>query len=566
MGLRKKLLVVISILILLTFSLFGQDASDQVNISLSLEQDGANGELSVTYEIPEGYHQSYEIEEDYEYAVFFVESNTPGVKFARTEYPNIEGKSVGDIVEYHKSVTLKKKFTIVSSDVKEIKFDYGFQICIDTGACFRPREFSKTYAVEPVKVATTTAPVKGEKSSSSVWYFLILAFLGGLILNIMPCVLPVLSIKAMSLVNQAQHDKRGILMGSLAYTAGILLSFVILASVIVGIKSTGESVGWGFQNQSPWFNFGMLIIIWVFTLSLYGVFQIQVPGLSAATSASNKGGHAGSFFSGIFAVLLATPCTAPLLAPAIGFAFQQSALIIYVSFMLIGLGLAFPFIVLGFVPSAVKKIPKPGDWMITFEHFMGFLLFATSLYVLNNLFHLISGAAFIKLLWFLLTLTFGCWIYGKFATADKEVWHQWLWILVAIAIIFTGGYFLVDMNAPRTEGHEVPGWQTFSEELVQKYRDENKAVFIDFGAEWCLTCKTNEKTVLRTEHMKKFFEENDVECLFGDNTRKNDIIQKWLTKYDRAGVPLYLYFAPGSDEAVVLPEIITDSDVKDLFK
>lgn len=566
MDVIKKTLLVLLILI----SVMGMVSAQEVEVSIKLEQTGANGTINATFTIPEGYHQSYEIGD--EFTQFFIESETAGITFSETIYPQTEDKNVGDLVEYHDSVVLSKAFVITDAAITEIAVDYSYQICLNSGSCLRPVFETKILALQSITgnidagnteaLATETAPLEEKESGgTNVVYFLLLAFLGGIILNIMPCVLPVLSIKAMSLVKQSQHNKSNIMKGSLAYTLGILLSFAILAAVVVGIKSTGESLSWGFQFQNPWFVFSLLILIWVFTLSLYEVFQIRVPGMNIATQASSKGGHSGSFFSGIFAVLLATPCTAPLLAPAIGFAFQQSALVIFSSFIMIGLGLAFPFLLLGFVPAAIKIIPKPGDWMITFKELMGFLLFATSIYLLRTLYFLLDGSAFINVIWFLLTLTVGCWIYGRFAGPSASTAKQWLWTIVALAIIFgTGHYFINFENNP-----SAAGWQVFTEETFEQYRAEEKPIFIDFGAEWCLTCKTNEGTVLHTEAIMQVFKDNNVELLFGDNTKKNEVVEKWLAEYKRAGVPLYLYFAPGAEEAVVLPELISNSHVTDLF-
>jgi len=561
------------LIMIILFSVLSFLSAQEAEVSIALQQNGTSGIIKATFNIPDGYHQSYEIETDNEFALFFIDSETPGVTFEETIYPISEGLGLGDIEEYHDSVTLTKSFTITDPSVTEISVDYGYQLCLDTGSCMRPVYDTKVLTIEPVDTIVNDEPnTKDEKGESKVVYFLLLSFLGGVILNIMPCVLPVLSIKAMSLVKQSQHNKSNIMKGSLAYTAGIILSFLILAAVVVAIKSTGESLSWGFQFQNPWFVFSLLILIWVFTLSLYEVFQIRVPGMSMATQASSKGGHSGSFFSGIFAVLLATPCTAPLLAPAIGFAFQQTPLVIFSSFVMIGLGLAFPFLLLGFVPSAIKVIPKPGDWMNTFKELMGFLLFGTAIYLLRTLYFLLDDSAFINIIWFLLTLSVGCWVYGRFAGPESSTTKQWIWTIVALIIIFGSGRLFINFeNNPRAPGQESvkgleDGWQVFTEETFEKYRAENKPIFIDFGAEWCLTCKTNESAVLHTEKIMQVFEDNDVELLFGDNTRKNEVVEKWLAKYDRAGVPLYLYFAPGAEEAVVLPELINNSHITDLFE
>ena len=562
------------LLLIILFSVVSFLSAQEAEVSFNLEQTGDKGLIKATFTIPEGYHQSYEIED--EYAQFYIYSETPGVTFEDLKYPETEGKNAGEFVEYHDSVTLILPFLITDPDLKEINIEYSYQLCLNSGACLRPVSDTETLSVTPLSSLVNTELDAGTEaegtSGTKILYFILLAFLGGVLLNVMPCVLPVLSIRAMSLVRQSQDNKSNILKGSLAYTAGILVSFIILAIFVVVIKSTGESLSWGFQFQNPWFVFGLIIAIWVFTLSLYEVFQLRVPGMNMATQASNKGGITGSFFSGIFAVLLATPCTAPLLAPAIGFAFQQPPTIIFISFIMIGLGLAFPFILLGFAPKAIKLIPKPGDWMTTFKEIMGFLLFGTALYLLYTLHYLVSGIAFLNTLTFLLVLSFASWIYGKFAGPMSSILKQWIWTIIALALIFGSAHYLLDYKTDTTivseENHNPPtvDWQKFSEETLQQYREQGKAVFIAFGAKWCTSCKVNEANVFKNDEIRAYFQEKNVELLYGDNTRKNELVEKWLTKYQRAGVPFYIYFAPGASDGVVLPELISPSTITDLIK
>ncbi len=563
-----------TLFLLLLLSVVSILSAEEAQVSLELEQNGTSGIVSATFVIPEGYHQSYEIDD--EFAQFYIYSETPGLEFGQLVYPETQDKEAGEIVEYHDKVTLTMPFEIKDANVKEIDIEYSYQLCLDSGACLRPVANNEKLALESPGLTQETAkdePAQEEAASGSkVLYFIVLAFLGGVLLNVMPCVLPVLSIRAMSLVRQSQDNKSNILKGSLAYTFGIVISFIILATLVVVIKSTGESLSWGFQFQNPWFVFGLIVAIWVFTLSLYEVFQLRVPGMNMATQASNKGGITGSFFSGIFAVLLATPCTAPLLAPAIGFAFQQPPAIIFISFIMIGLGLAFPFILLGFAPKAIKLIPKPGDWMTTFKEIMGFLLFGTALYLLYTLHYLISGIAFLNTLTFLLVLSFASWIYGKFAGPMSSIMKQWMWTLVALILIFGSAHYLLDYSSDTSvvseENHNPPTeqWQKFTEDNLDKYRQEGKAVFVAFGAKWCTSCKVNEANVFKKDEIKDFFKEKNVVLLYGDNTRKNEVVEKWLAKYQRAGVPFYIYFAPGAEEGHVLPELISPSLITDLIK
>lgn len=546
---RKFFIISVTILMLLVPQLLAQE-EDVVTARVE------DGKIMVTYNIPEGYHQT--LQQDY----FYIDVESyPGLKFSDTIYPEGHLDTDGN-TEYKGNTTLVKKFTVTDGfEPGQITIYAGYQLCEDSGACLFPQEKEITLTID-----ATTLPAAEPKPATSfpkTLQYLLMAFLGGIILNVMPCVLPVLSIKAMSLVKQSQQDKKQIFRGSMAYTMGILFSFIVLAAIIIILKTTGESVGWGFQFQSPGFVMALLIIIFVFSLSLFDVFIIRAPGMQAATKASSKGGLTGSFLSGIFAVLLATPCTAPLLGAALGFAFSQPPLMILAIFLLIGMGLAFPFILIGIWPKAIRIIPKPGEWMNIFKEVMGFLLLATAFYLVRSLYFLVGGKELLSILVYLLILAFAVWVYGRFAKPEFSKTKQWIATILAIAIAVGGGYLTLDFSEENitasleAESHLRPGWEKFSPELVAEYREAGEPVFIDFGAEWCLTCKTNETTVLFTEDIENAFQENGVKILKGDNTKKDPVIGEWLTKFNRAGVPLYIFYLPGQEEPIVLPELIT---------
>ncbi|MDP8269186.1 MAG: thioredoxin family protein [Candidatus Tenebribacter davisii] len=553
----KKIFWLSFIVLMVITSLFAQTPDPQDVMSAKIE----GNKIIATFIIPEGMHLTFQ--ED----LFYIDTDPiDGISFGSTIYP--EGKTTEDgYVEYHGTVILIKEFTVAEdfNGEPQIKVYTGYQMCLDSGTCFMPEEleFDLTFQSGNNDVSAKTNPME-------ILKYLLMAFLGGLILNIMPCVLPVLSIKAMSLVKQSQQDKKQILRSSLAYTAGILTSFIILALVIVILKTSGEMVGWGFQFQSAGFVTALLILIFVFSLSMFDVFIIRAPGMTVATKASSKGGLMGSFLSGIFAVLLATPCTAPLLGAALGFAFSQPPAMIFGIFILIGLGLAFPFILLGFWPKAIKAIPKPGEWMNVFKEVMGFLLFLTALYLLRSLYFLIGGINLISVLLYLIILAFAVWIYGRFARPEFSKRKQWIATIAALIIAVGAGFMTLDYasteNLTEESAHYPREWQKFSPELVQQYRDEGKPVFIDFGAEWCLTCKTNETAVLFTDDIETAFKDRGVEILRGDNTKKDDVIGEWLRKFGRAGVPLYILYIPGKEKPVTLPELITKDMVMNMLK
>jgi thiol:disulfide interchange protein len=566
-----------------------------VNISV-LPQDlkpGGKGTVKATMTIPAGMHQTY-VPGDEEY--FYLKAQGASVTFGKTVYPEPQSKSEEGEWTYSGKLVLTLPFT-VKPDAKvgkvTIAAEMGYNICFDTGSCEMPETVSKaidlnisttsvTAKHEPVNTVDTVLPanpIPMEKTiplqqpvqtrAANIWKYLLMAFLGGIILNVMPCVLPVLSIKAMSIVKQAHEDKSVVMKHSFAYTAGILVSFLALAAVIVAIKLGGESVGWGFQFQNTAFVLVLTSLIFVFALSLFDVFIISPPGMNAATKASSKGGFGGSFFSGIFAVLLATPCSAPLLGTALGFAFAQPPLLIFVFFFLIGLGLALPFILLGISPRLMKIIPKPGEWMNIFKEVMGFLLLATAIWLLHVVYQQNGGAYLLKVLIYLLCLGFATWLYGRFVRLEHSKLTQWLFTFLAIIVIAGSVWLLLPYNeaeAKPTAENVSPesgfeGWLSFTPELVEDLISQKKPVFIDFGAKWCMTCLTNEKTVTTTQEMQRAFAEKKVTLVRGDYTRKNPLMQAFMKRFGRAGVPFYVLYIPGK-EPVLFPEIITIPMVK----
>jgi thiol:disulfide interchange protein DsbD len=546
------------ILLLALFSFLIADPASITNPKLEIEQ-GKSEVLKVKVLIPEGQHMT--LQPDY----FYVDIDSlPGISSAQTVYPDGQKKDdLGNWV-YYKEVEVTKSIS-VSNDLKpgdyKLTIRVGHQFCNEEGSCLLPEE-------QVIEYNLTVKEGAGFNYSDLI-KFLLLAFIGGVILNIMPCVLPVLSIKALSIVKQSHQDKKDILKHSLAYTFGILLSFLILSIVVIIIKLSGEMVGWGFQFQNPSFVLVLYSVMFVFALSMFDVFIFQAPGMSMAYQASGKSGYSGSFMSGIFAVVLATPCTAPFLGAALGFAFSQPPLIIFAIFMLIGLGLAFPFLLIGFFPNSIKIFPKPGEWMNIFKECMGFLLLATAVWLLNVVYTQLGGSNTIRVLFFTVVLAFAAWMYGRFVKPNYSKAFQWIMTLVAILSIVIGAYFLLQFKeAPAeasttTEAATDDMWKKFDETEVNQMIAEGKPVFVDFTAQWCMTCKSNETTVLWTDEVKNAFQKKGVTLYKGDYTKKDPTIHTWLKKFKKAGVPLYLLYIPGQTEPVVFPEIITKGMVLD---
>jgi thiol:disulfide interchange protein/DsbC/DsbD-like thiol-disulfide interchange protein len=402
--------------------------------------------------------------------------------------------------------------------------------------------------------------------------YIAFALLGGLLLNIMPCVLPVIALKVFGLVKMAGDRPARIRGLGFSFAAGILASFLALALLVMFLQFAGQQVGWGFQFQEPRFVIVMAAIVFAFGLSLFGVFEITLPsalvtGISDAVAQQRGSGksYGASFGEGVFATILATPCTAPFLGSALGFAFAQPWWIILLIFTCVAVGMAIPYLVLTSRPAWIRFLPKPGAWMVSAQQLMGFLMMATLLWLLYILGKQMGMEAVIWTGAFLLTVGLACWLVGRYATlnASRRTW--WLtWI--AAALIVAGGYifFLVselDINTVLAMGIR---WKQFSLGGLEEDLKGDRPVLLDFTAEWCLTCKVNEKTVLNSHRVIQKLHEMNVLPVRADWTNRNPDITRLLLKFGRSGVPLYVIFPPGrSGTPIVLPEVITPGIVLD---
>lgn len=553
----KKLLLYLSIGAFLIFSTPTLFSKENVTIDVSIYPEelipGEEGTLRVTYDIDEKFHQTRA--DDFFFISF---DNTDWLIMEDIIYP--EGVFKDELENYYGSVTLEAKFKVsenIPSGNQTVRVVAAWQICDEDGICFFPEE-------KIIEVSLNISGVNGADSQSIITLlkFLIFAFLGGLLLNVMPCVLPVLSMRALNLVRQSQNDRKSIFIGSLLYGAGVLASLLILAVIVIFLKMTGQLVGWGFQFQNPLFVMTLITIIFVFALSLFDVFIINAPGMNKMAAASNKKGWAGSFFNGIFAVLLATPCTAPFLGAALGFAFSQPPIFILSSFTAIGIGFAMPFILIGIWPRLIQSLPKPGPWMDTFKEIMGFLLFGTVLYLFSSLRFQISSDSLYKFLIFLTLTAFTAWFYGKLSKTGSKFPSSFLALIISLIMIGFSAYYLLDTRQISTniESSVIrEGWEEFDPVTIEQYRSEGKGIFLAFGAKWCSVCKLNEKRVLFTDRGDLFFNERSVIRIKGDYTIKDPVIDEWIRNFGKAGVPVYVYYPPDGSDYILLPEILTFS-------
>jgi thiol:disulfide interchange protein DsbD len=406
--------------------------------------------------------------------------------------------------------------------------------------------------------------------SKSLWKILLYAFVGGLILNIMPCVLPVIALKILGFVGEARSQPGRVRALGLVYALGVLVSFLALAAVVIGVKAAGHHAGWGMQFSSPVFVVCLTTLVTLVALNLFGVFEVTLGGraLDAAGHLASKSGAPGAFFNGLLATALATPCTAPYLAPALGFAFAQSSSVIVLVLVFVGLGLAAPYVVLSWHPGWLKFVPPPGAWMEKFKKAMGFPMLLTAVW----LFNLAIGDYGPNVLWlgvFLVLMAFAAWIFGEFVQRGRA--RKGVGLVIALVVAIGGYVFVLEdqlhWRAPLTITHSPgaaeasPGgisWQPWSPAAVAQARAAGHPVLVDFTADWCLTCQVNKKIAIDVPSVRQKLKELNAVALVGDYTHFPDSITTELNRYDRAGVPLLLVYPKNpAAQAIVLPQVLT---------
>lgn len=403
----------------------------------------------------------------------------------------------------------------------------------------------------------------GDGRLSSFALALLFAFLGGLILNAMPCVLPVLSLKVLGVIQQSQDEPKVIWRHGLVYTAGVLVCFLVMAILLLALQQGN----WAFQFQDPTFVGIFTAVVFAFGLSLFGVFEIALPGAQRLDAAvANSHGYMSSFNYGVFAVLLGTPCTAPFLGPALTYAFTQPPLQMTILLLTVGLGLASPFLLLARFPGWRRFLPKPGPWLTTFKKVMGFFLIGTAVFLLSILAAEVSRAALVAYLVFLSILAFALWIYGHWTSPERSTRTRYTATTIAVGMTVLSAVLLVSNEAPPPgPGTEVIAgvtWHDFDQYDPEQHARDGRLVFIDFTAHWCTTCKVNEAVAIHTDNTRELFERLDVFPVKGDFTTYKPIIAEWLERFEEPSVPLYVVIPAGRpDEAFKLPPILSESDV-----
>jgi thiol:disulfide interchange protein DsbD len=415
-------------------------------------------------------------------------------------------------------------------------------------------------------VATDDArlePARASDPSESlpVWRALGLALLGGLILNLMPCVLPILAIKVFGIAERAHADRRNVLADGAAYTLGITATMTALAGLVIALRAAGTAVGWGFQFQEPLFVASISVLLVVFALNLFGVFEIALPASARLDVGAQTTGARRSFFEGLLAVLLATPCTAPFLGTAVGFAFASSAPVILGIFLAIGLGLAAPFVAITLVPAWASWIPRSGPWMTAMRAGLGFALLATVVWLLWVFGRSVGTDGMSLLLGLLVVLSVGVSIYGALQRRRDTS-------RAPLAAVLTTGLTAVALLAlpfdsaptPPSElrGLEFGEASPYDPAAVAAELATGRPVFVSFTADWCLTCKVNERVVLGDERVSNALTQRGFARFEADWTRRDEAIRTELARFGRAGVPMYLVYDPRHpDRPQVLSELLT---------
>jgi thiol:disulfide interchange protein len=517
-----------------------------------------NQQLLLHWTIADGY---YLYEERFKFLLLDKTPLTAQYPQGKMKFDEIFGRETS--VHYHQvtaTLDLKDK-----TEPFALKVEY--QGCAEAGLCYPPQKLhlwidtsNQTVAVatpeqiqspdiSSSKQATqATSTDTTEYASGFFWQAIIFALLGGIILNLMPCVFPVLSLKVMHL---AGSERQHLVAHGWVYTLGIVASFLAFAAIILIARKSGEAIGWGFQLQSPGLVAALAYLFFIMGLSLSGLLNMGSSLMGVGQNLTTKSGFQGSFFTGVLAAVVASPCTAPFMGTALGFALTQPYYVTLAVFTSLGFGMALPLLMLCYIPALANRLPKPGQWMETLKEFLAFPIYIAVVWLVwvygrqtstTGMAALVMGGVFIA---------FACWLTTQYTDGWKLQLRRLL-IILSLAIAF-----YIPWNQFK-DSKEVSRWQAYSPELVESLRSEGRAVFIDFTADWCITCMANEKAVLETDDINAAFDEHNVATLKGDWTNSDPQITAVLQEYGRSGVPLYLYFPPNREgKADVLPQILT---------
>ena len=455
----------------------------------------------------------------------------------------------------------------IESIDQQLNLEIESQGCADAGLCYPPYKQWLTIDIangnvvisntpSPAAIALQPNSSANQSQNFSLVMILLFALTGGMILNLMPCVFPVLSIKALSFTmsHQTQSQKQS---HGLAYTAGVISSFLAIAIVMLTLRAAGEAIGWGFQLQSPVFVIALIYLFFIMGLAFLGYLEIGTSMMSLGQSSEPSDSLSSSFLTGVLATTVASPCTAPFMGPALGFAISQPMYVALLVFAFLGLGMALPFIALTWLPSLSSKLPKPGPWMDTFKQFLAFPLFLTALWLLWVVGRQTSTDVAAVVILGIILISMALWLrrLNNAAIGTKSPFTLANGLSIACLV--------AALSAPVisiSEDSKPPLWEVYSADRLSDLRTSNKAVFINLTADWCITCLANERVAF-TENFYKPLKDNEVTYLKGDWTNNDPEITKLLNQFQRSGVPLYLMYPSGGGQPEVLPQILRESVV-----
>jgi thiol:disulfide interchange protein DsbD len=423
----------------------------------------------------------------------------------------------------------------------------------------------RAYAVEAIASSTTGSATAAPLGVAAACAF---ALLGGFLLNLMPCVFPVLSLKVLGFAERAHGDPAKIRAHGWAFTIGVVLSFWVLAGSLLAIRAGGGQLGWGFQLQSPIFVALLVYLLYAMGLSLVGVYEVGTSLSGAVGRVDAEEGLAGSFWTGAIATLVATPCTAPFMGPALGFALTQNAVTAMTVFTALGVGMAAPYLVLSYFPALLSRMPRPGPWMERLRQLMAFPLFASALWLADVFAKQTGESALVRLLAGALVLTFALWLWGIAVRSGRSARGSKVTALAAAAIALTIGLGAARAPSP-APGSEIAHdgfWQPWSVRRVSELREQGRGVFVNFTAAWCLTCQVNERAIFARADIRDLFDRYRVAPLEADWTNEDPEIERALASFGRDGIPLYVFYPARADLApIVLPQVPTRENLENAF-
>ncbi|USD21988.1 protein-disulfide reductase DsbD [Microbulbifer variabilis] len=457
----------------------------------------------------------------------------------------------------------------LNDSANNLQLELHYQGCADAGLCYPPevrhyRVDIGSGSIQPIEggpqnsspqsTGGSSSPQGSNASAITLPFALLFAFAGGLLLNLMPCVFPVLSIKLLAVSQTAQNANQRHHHGW-AYSTGVVLSFVAIAATMLALRAGGEAIGWGFQLQSPWLVAALAYLFFIMGLSLSGVTEIGSSLMGVGNNLSNSQGLRGSFTSGALATLVASPCTAPLMGSALGFAVTQSPAVALSVFAALGAGMATPFLLLTYIPALVDKLPRPGPWMDRLKQLLAFPMYLTAVWLLWVLGRQTGGDGIALVLSGAVAIAFALWLWPS---------PQWHWLRGSVAVVALSFALMLLprlSTAPQALQQTSDYWQPYSAERLETARREGRPVLTNMTAAWCITCLANEKVVLSSDAVSDAIERLGVVALKGDWTNQDPHISELLAKYGRTSVPLYLLYPASGGEAKILPQILSREEL-----